>query len=157
LRKFKAIPKLNQSQVELIWNNVLKGAKDACWQWTGDIDCKGYGRMCLDKSRYKAHRLVLATVGRRSDLQVRHLCNTPSCVNPDHLEFGTYKEQYNDRRLAGTDNDGYKCVTSKLTEDNIKRIRELSGVQSQSCLASQFGVTQAHISSIVKRKVWKHI
>ena len=67
-----------------------------CWFWSGAQDGKGYGLMStkFKQSPIKAHRVSYELFnGIISDkLVVRHKCDIPSCVNPNHLEIGTQKE-----------------------------------------------------------------
>jgi len=53
---------------------------------------------------------------------------------------------------------GEMCSFSKLTESDIREIRNKYGSGStQTDLSKEYGVSQAHISSIVLRKSWKHV
>lgn len=65
-----------------------------CWVWTANIAGKGYGRMALNGKDYYAHRFSYETyVGEIPDgLVIDHLCRNRLCVNPDHLEPVTNKE-----------------------------------------------------------------
>ena len=70
---------------------------DGCWQWTGATDGHGYGRISLGRrgdGHAKAHRVAYEFyVGPIPDgLTIDHLCRNPSCVNPDHLEPVTHRE-----------------------------------------------------------------
>lgn len=68
-----------------------------CWIWTRSKDRKGYGRLAnfdavLQRWAPKyAHRVSYELFhGEIPDgLVVDHMCNTPSCVNPDHLQVLT--------------------------------------------------------------------
>lgn len=68
-----------------------------CWLWTAQADASGYGRVRVwDKDRkalrsWSAHRLAYeAWVGPIPDgAEVDHLCFTPRCINPEHLEAVT--------------------------------------------------------------------
>jgi hypothetical protein len=48
---------------------------------------------------------------------------------------------------------------AKLTEDNVREIRQLyaTGNYSQLELGLRFGVSKHTISLIVRRKIWKHV
>lgn len=79
-----------------------------CWEWQGMLDRYGYGRAYLPVSVMRrkakiieAHRLsYLLYVGDiPSGLQIDHLCRNKKCVNPQHLEPVTAKE--NNRRTTG--------------------------------------------------------
>lgn len=66
-----------------------------CWQWTGAINRHGYGQFLFtDGSRRAAHRIVYELiVGPIPEgLQLDHLCRNRGCVNPNHLEPVTNRE-----------------------------------------------------------------
>jgi len=75
---------------------------DSCWIWTGSPDKDGYGTFTWreDGAVKKAlvHRLqYYLTYGPiPSGMIVRHKCHHKMCVNPDHLELGTNKQNAND-------------------------------------------------------------
>lgn len=61
-----------------------------CWIWVGNTTPPyGYGRFGAYGKMHRAHRFSweLNTGNKIPEgFQVDHLCFTPSCVNPDHLE-----------------------------------------------------------------------
>lgn len=77
-----------------------------------DVDRDGYlcVRLSRDgrKTKHLVHRLVLSVfVGPcLMNQQSRHLDGNPSNNNIANLIWGTSSENYNDRRLHGTDNSG---------------------------------------------------
>lgn len=66
----------------------------ACWEWPYSKDRHGYGRTRFDGRSQGAHRVVYQLlVGQIPDgLDLDHLCRTPACVNPAHLEPVTRRE-----------------------------------------------------------------
>ena len=66
----------------------VKRAENGCWEWQGEINPHGYGRLQRDGKRYYAHRFFyLKLVGLVPDgHELDHLCRNRSCVNPEHLE-----------------------------------------------------------------------
>lgn len=80
-----------------VWRKVAKGGPGECWQWVGAKNHLGYGSIHIDRDtgRRMAHRVVYELIKGAipewsTDLD--HLCRTPSCVNPDHLEPVTHRE-----------------------------------------------------------------
>lgn len=67
---------------------------DECWEWKGYIDPEGYGRFYLDGQSFKAHRAchVLFVGPIPKGLFIDHLCRNTRCVNPDHIEPVTPRE-----------------------------------------------------------------
>ena len=61
---------------------------DACWLWTGALDGKGYGSVWHEGAARCAHRVSYEIhVGAvPKGLTLDHLCRTPRCVNPWHLD-----------------------------------------------------------------------
>lgn len=63
-------------------SNIEKPSGEfGCWLWRGSINENGYGGM-------KPHRLAYEWFVGPFDpsLEIDHLCRTPLCVNPHHLE-----------------------------------------------------------------------
>ena len=94
--------------VERFWVKVETGEPDECWLWQASRDPMGYGRFNASPGRLPstlAHRIAYTwTIGPiPNDLVLDHLCRTPSCVNPYHLDLVTHGE--NTRRgVAGERN-----------------------------------------------------
>lgn len=70
--------------------------KDAggCWLWGGFTEPKGYGRFQVGGAARLAHRISYELhVGPIPDgLVLDHLCRVRNCVNPEHLEPVTSRE-----------------------------------------------------------------
>jgi len=74
------------------WAKVLK--TPYCWLWTGAILRDGHGQLWSGTKAISAHRfsyeLFKGPIAKGH--QIDHLCCTPACVNPDHLEAVTPRE-----------------------------------------------------------------
>lgn len=69
--------------------------ENGCWIWTGAKMKNGYGRFGAGHNQVRfAHRWIYEQIhGKLSDgLVIDHLCRNPSCVNPEHLEAVTQRE-----------------------------------------------------------------
>lgn len=64
-----------------------------CWEWTGGKR-KGYGLFGLDGKSKSAHRYSyeLFKGDIEKGMTIDHLCRNRACVNPNHLESVTNKE-----------------------------------------------------------------
>ncbi len=96
-----------------------------CWLWTGGLDTHGYGQMRNERGKVElAHRISYRLHhGDPAGLVVRHRCDTPSCVNPDHLQLGTYADNAQDMvrrgRLVSAKRNQTHCVNNhEFTEEN---------------------------------------
>jgi hypothetical protein len=71
---------------------VRKG-EGGCWVWTGTLS-NGYGRISHGGKQEGAHRVAheLFVGPVPEGLVIDHLCRTKACVNPEHLEAVTQRE-----------------------------------------------------------------
>jgi len=86
---------------ERFLKNVRVDEETGCWIWVGTTD-RGwakYGQFSCYNKNIRAHRaayelwkLELIPEG----MVVRHQCDNPPCVNPDHLILGTYADNTRD-------------------------------------------------------------
>lgn len=118
--------------------------------------------LCVDGVRRNmpVHKLVALTfLGPcPAGKEVRHRDSDRYNPRLSNLVYGTRKENWADRHANGTALMGEAHSSAKLTARQVKRIRTYyERGWAQAKLANQFGVTQAAISAIVRRKTWKHI
>jgi len=71
----------------------VTSTESGCWEWQGQMK-KGYPELTMGKQRKQVHRLVLekregAPLGV---LSAHHMCANSKCVNPDHLQPITHRE-----------------------------------------------------------------
>lgn len=75
-------------------------APSGCREWTNSLNSAGYAQVGVWP--YNAH--VISFVLNKGELAedelVRHMCHNRKCVNPDHLEKGTHKDNWLDSELV---------------------------------------------------------
>ena len=81
-----------QDPVARFWSCVEK--TDQCWLWMGTILRNGYGQFTVRCRPFKAHRYSYELLKGKipPGLTLDHLCRNRACINPDHLEIVTLKE-----------------------------------------------------------------
>lgn len=132
-----------------------------CTEWLGPTDWDGYGLVGHRRKTFRVHRLIYERhtgAAIPAGLVVRHVCDNPPCVNPEHLILGTAAENNHDRVLRGrsADRRGEKCPTAKLTWADVHEIRRLLALgSSHTSIAPRFGVTRECISRISRNEIWK--
>lgn len=87
-------------------------------------------------------------------LVVRHKCDNPACLNPEHLELGTPAENVRDRVRRGRSACGSRVGNSKLTEEQALEIYN-DKKRSQAELAKTFKVSQKTIWDIKHGYRWR--
>lgn len=148
--------------LERFEDKVIPEPNSGCHIWTGC--CKkpfGYGSFRSGEDVMAAHRF--SWIAYRGpiidDLCVLHRCDTPACVNPDHLFLGTHAENNEDMVKKGRNvrrpalNRGEHNGSAKLTRRQIMAIRE-DPRRSPMILAEEYGVSKSTIWLIRTNRTW---
>jgi len=80
---------------------------DGCWIWTGAKSSNGYGNYWNRGAHRVVYELLVGEIPE--NMQLDHLCRNRDCVNPEHLEPVTARENL----LRGI---GVAAVNAKKTE-----------------------------------------
>lgn len=90
---------------------------------------------------------------------VLHVCDVRNCTNPAHLFLGTNADNVIDRNTKGRQahQRGTENGNAKLTDEQVREIRALRGIERQIDIAVRFGIANGLVSDIQTRKRWKHV
>ena len=131
---------------------VKREALGKCWSYIGSCDQNGYGK--FRKERWGTHYAHIWSYrhhhGPTEGLVVRHKCDNPNCVNPDHLEIGTKNENAMDR-LERNPMTCRRKITDEEAE-NILVLREAGYTYPE--LAEIADVHTATITNLCKGRVF---
>lgn len=135
----------------------------------------GYNK-CLNKNGYRRawykgtgklellHRVVYCesnnvTLESIAGLSVRHSCDNPRCINPEHLLIGTHADNMRDRteRNRNPNVKGELNPKAQLNWDAVKDIREnyvpyKKGIRQY--FADKYNVGLHVISDVISKRSW---
>lgn len=154
-----------------ILSSIRIDRTSGCWLWTKSLNT-GYGQIRVGPSIALAHRasymVFLGPIPR--GLEACHKCDTPACVNPEHIFIGTHAENMADSKWKGrisrgdrhkraiTKASGDSKGNTKLTSNDVRAIlRAIEDGASSYALARAFNVSATAIYHIKHRKTWRHI
>ena len=126
-----------------------------CIEWQAHRMKTGYGSIRLGPAsagRVLAHRYAYERINGSipSGLVVMHTCDNPACVNPEHLQIGTPKQNTADMISKGRHGWRDKTPWQKLSKADASAIKELSKQGfTQQRIADQFGVSRPLISMLI--------
>ena len=129
------------------------------------LSTHGYPRVrfVIDGKRRSAfvHKLVMGTFGSAPPFpgaQIRHLNGDQSDNRIENLAWGTAKDNCDDRARHGTTVRGHRIYNSKLTEEQVREIRQRVGDgEARTHLAREFGVSIKSLSYAASGRTWSHL
>lgn len=148
------------------WEKVDLKEDAECWPWTASTDSDGYGWFSINATTISAHRYsALLRYKELGYYLVRHTCDTPSCVNPNHLVLGSPLDNSNDMKERNRQACGEKQHQANLTDDKaleiLKKYKiEVDSKRTYGCLerlAKEYNVPKQCIYRITSRQSYKHL
>lgn len=132
---------------------------DDCHEWQSHRDRDGYGRFWLNGGHEQAHRVAYFIENGELPPVVRHDCDNPSCVNPDHLRGGTRLDNIRDRQARDRQAKGQRNGRAKLDEETVIELRRRKKKEDVTYreLAKEMGVSRAAVAEAVRGETWKHV
>lgn len=126
-----------------------------CWVWQGECRKDGYAKW---KRKYAYRAVYEILVSKIQPGQViLHLCDNPSCVNPEHLKAGTKDDNAKDAASKWRMRKGSLRKNAKLGEAAVEEIRRrVAAGERQDHIAKEFGVPKQRINRVVLGDIWQH-
>lgn len=132
---------------------------NGCWIWTAAKAGNGYGYFYYNGHLRYAHRVSLALFKGyelENDLDTLHSCDNPSCVNPDHLSYGTRTQNMREASSRGrtvnvNDWSGIKNPKAKLTSSSRADVESrIASRITTKLIASEFNISTARVLQIAR-------
>ena len=155
-------PRNRPTPKQLIERWSIPVTESGCWLWLGVLNNRGgYGKIRYKGRVFSAHRFSwMAANGTEipSGLCVMHKCDTPSCVNPDHLKLGTQTENMADRDRKGRGwwstqhgRNARDAVRLRTSREVIIAVRRDSGTLKE--IAGRYGLSTGCVYNIRANKI----
>jgi len=109
----------NQTPTEIIewWHSRVTKTDDGCWLHPHAHKTTGYVVTRINGVNWQAHRFIrchLDGLPKNHPLIVRHTCHNRACLNPDHLVWGTIRENRLDDLSQGKNQKLTPAIRSSI-------------------------------------------
>lgn len=145
----------------LTWTRNEKGCYIVTSHVCNNVKAGGHLRYKPNGKTVSIHRFLYEYIyGKVSkNLVIRHKCDTPKCINLNHLIVGTQADNVKDmyERKREFHPRGSLNSKSKLTEDQVRCIRTISYIFPRKELQEMFKISKAMLAKILNRSHWSHI
>lgn len=136
-----------------------------CINHKGCLNNMGYGQVRRNGKTLLAHRVAYSehygiSLSDMKGKVVRHTCDNPKCINPDHLLLGTQRENMQDKLLRGRQAYNESHWLHKLSAADVQWIKANCKPRDKvmGCIpiAKKFGVSHALIKAIMRGEKRTH-
>lgn len=143
----------------LFWASATRDPETGCLVWSKAVSRDGYGKVTFNSQRFRAHRLAyeLSHGPIPNGLLVRHTCDNPRCINPQHLQVGTVRDNAADMmsRGRGVKRAGSLNTRAILDEEQVRGI--FADARPYAEIAEDCGVSICAVSNIKCGRSWRHL
>ena len=122
------------------------------------LDKDGYPRVFRHGKDRRMSRYVWSEYNSQEipeGMVVRHTCDKPGCINPEHLKLGTQIENLADMRARNRTRKG-NVHKNKLSNADIYYLK-YNATETTKDLAKKFHVHEVTIRNIRKGRTWKNV
>lgn len=137
-------------------------AESSCVKWPFSTHENGYGQVSFRGApMYASRAMCILAHGEPPEESnyAAHSCGNGhlGCVHPGHLVWKSALENNADKIGHGTVVKGEAHHKTKLTEADVRSIRQLRGRMLHREIAAMFGVTRMSITDILAFRSWKWV
>lgn len=147
-----------QGEARRMFEKLVSVETDDCVIWPFSTNADGYGKVLYGGRLQHVSALALTRrVGERppAHLATHGPCHNPTCMNYRHLSWATQTQNLLDRVRDNTATRGSRHPLAKLSESEVRQIRQLSQTGcTQQAIADSIGTTRSNVSLILRGKNW---
>lgn len=140
---------------------AMSSVTDECILWPY-ANSRGYPKMWVGPTKARrlmsVHRLACEREHGPQPIgmpDAAHRCGNRGCINRRHVRWTTSRENHADKIIHGRTNRGERHGHSKLTTQEVLRIKERLAVgERKKVIAADYGVVHGCISRIERGITW---
>lgn len=151
-------PKRTHANLQDLLSNA-KRTENNCIEWQRCRDADGYGKWRINGEKRNVARLVCTLIYGEPlpGQQALHSCDNPPCINPDHLRWGSHRDNNDDKiirqRLAGE-----RHPLAKYTNEQILQLKtDIANGANPVDAYKALGMTRFQFHNIKANRSWSHI
>ena len=145
--------------------SLIGTTSEECILWPYAKSKSGYGQYWVHPKQVNAHRMMTLLAHGEPNFEDAAACHDNKgkpcksrlCVNPNHLRWGSRKENEADKVKHGTNLIGTRHHSSKLTKKQVREVRDMKGLMGQRSAAKQLGISRTIVRNIWIGKTYQNI
>lgn len=170
---------LTERDLKRFWSKVGKRHPSQCWNWTATAKShSGYGLFKLSTGMEVARNVVASRIAcflahgpaPEGKPHALHSCDNPACCNPNHLRWGSVKDNVRDALERGRHSPppvgnknpnprrGEEVKTSTLTNEIVRQIwaMHMDG-KSVTEISEAVNRSKDAVYDVCRGRSWRHL